>query len=67
MRAWADNVIVVGENTRGALTFGNISAHRLPHSGLEVWLPINFGLFPDLVFREEIGLSPTTGFPRPTR
>ena len=28
-----------------------------PTSG-EVWLPINFGLFPDLVFREEEGLAP---------
>ncbi len=54
----AENVVVVGENTRGALTFGNVSAHQLPHSGMMVWLPINFGLFPDLKFREEVGLSP---------
>lgn len=54
----AENVVVVGENTQGALTFGNVSAHQLPHSGLTVHLPINFGLFPDLVFREEVGLSP---------
>ncbi len=54
----AENVVVVGENTMGALTFGNISLHQLPNSGLEVWMPINFGLFPDLVFREEKGLAP---------
>ena len=30
----------------------------LPHSGLMVRLPVNFGLFPDLVFREERGLEP---------
>jgi len=53
-----ENVVTVGENTRGALTFGNVSLHRLPNSGLEVWMPINFGLFPDLKFREEVGLEP---------
>jgi len=61
----ADHVVVVGENTRGALTFGNVSAHQLPHSGLMVWLPINFGLFPDLVFREETGLAPDFWVPAP--
>jgi len=54
----AENVVVVGENTMGALTFGNISLHRLPNSGIDVWLPINFGLFPDGVMREEKGLEP---------
>lgn len=53
-----ENVVVVGENTRGALTFGNVSLHRLPNSGLSVWMPVNFGLFPDLKFREESGLEP---------
>lgn len=53
-----ENVVIVGENTRGAITFGNISLHRLPHSGLDVWLPVNFGLFPDGVFREEEGVTP---------
>ena len=54
----AENVVVVGENTRGALTFGNVSLHQLPRSGLEVWLPINLNLFPDGVLREERGLEP---------
>ena len=54
----AENVVVVGENTRGALTFGNVSLHQLPRSGLEVWLPINLNLSPDGVFREERGLEP---------
>ena len=53
-----ENVVVVGENTRGALTFGNVSLHQLPNSGLDVWLPINLNLFPDLEFREESGLEP---------
>lgn len=54
----AENVIVVGENTHGALTFGNVSLHQLPCSGLKVWMPINLNVFPDLSFREEQGLFP---------
>lgn len=58
-----ENVMVVGENSRGCLTFGNISMHKLPHSGLTVWLPINFGIFPDQVFREGAGLAPDLWVP----
>jgi C-terminal processing protease CtpA/Prc len=58
-----ENVLVVGENSRGCLTFGNISMHKLPHSGLTVWLPINFGIFPDQVFREGAGLTPDLWVP----
>jgi hypothetical protein len=54
----AGNVFVVGENTHGALTFGNVSLHQLPRSGLKVWLPINLNLFADGSFREELGLEP---------
>lgn len=53
-----ENVLVVGENTMGCLTFGNISAHKLPHSNLMIWMPINFGLFPDQEIREGLGLAP---------
>ena len=59
----AENVILVGENTMGALTFGNVSTHQLPNSGLAVSLPINFGLFQDLQFREEEGLAPDLWVP----
>jgi hypothetical protein len=58
-----ENVIVVGENSMGALTFGNISAHQLPHSRLMIWMPINFGLFLDQEFREEVGLVPDLWVP----
>jgi len=58
-----ENVMVVGENTQGCLTFGNNSAHRLPNSGLMIWMPINFGLFPDQIFREEVGLPPDLWVP----
>jgi hypothetical protein len=58
-----ENVMVVGENTKGCLTFGNGSAYKLPHSGMMVWMPINFGLFPDQVFREEVGLTPDLWIP----
>lgn len=60
-----ENVVVVGENTMGCLTFGNISAHMLPHSNLMVWMPINFGLFPDQEVREGVGLAPDLWVPAP--
>ena len=59
----AENVLVVGENTMGCLTFGNISLHQLPNSKLEVWMPINFNIFQDQVFREEVGLFPDLWVP----
>lgn len=59
----AENVMVVGENTRGCLTFGNVSAHQLPHSKLMIWIPINFGLYLDQEFREEVGLAPDLWVP----
>ncbi len=59
----AENVVVVGENSMGALTFGNGGAYRLPHSKLMVTLPINFGLFMDAEFREGRGLAPDLWVP----
>jgi hypothetical protein len=59
----AENVVVVGENSMGALTFGNVSLHQLPHSKLKVWLPINFNLFMDMVPREGVGLAPDLWVP----
>jgi hypothetical protein len=59
----AENVVVVGENTMGALTFGNISTHQLPNSKLMVWIPINFNLFPDQELRESVGLVPDLWVP----
>ena len=59
----AENVLVVGENTMGCLTFGNISLHQLPNSMIKVWMPINFCIFQDQGFREEIGLFPDLWVP----
>ncbi|MDH3944624.1 MAG: S41 family peptidase, partial [Anaerolineae bacterium] len=59
----AENVVLVGENSMGCLTFGNAGAHQLPHSKLMVWLPINFGLYLDKEFREEEGLKPDLWVP----
>jgi hypothetical protein len=59
----AENVVVVGENSMGALTFGNISSHQLPNSRLMIWMPINFGLFLDQEFREGVGLAPDLWVP----
>jgi hypothetical protein len=59
----AENVVLVGENSQGCLTFGNPGAHQLPHSRLMVRLPINWGLYPDMGFREEKGLAPDLWVP----
>ena len=59
----AENVVLVGENSMGCLTFGNGGAHQLPHSRLMVGLPINFGLYLDMKFREEKGLAPDLWVP----
>jgi hypothetical protein len=59
----AENVVLVGENSMGALTFGNISTHQLPHSRLTVQLPINFGIYPDMEFREARGIAPDLWVP----
>jgi hypothetical protein len=58
-----ENVVLVGENTGGALTFGNVSLHVLPNSKLEVWIPINYNFFADLEFREGRGLYPDLWVP----
>lgn len=59
----AENVVLVGENTMGCLTFGNASLFQLPHSRLSVQLPINFGAYLDMTFREEIGIQPDLWVP----
>jgi hypothetical protein len=59
----AENVVLVGENTMGCLTFGNPNAYQLPHSKLLVHLPMNFGLYLDMEFREEKGLAPDLWVP----
>lgn len=58
-----ENVVLVGENTWGALTYGQISNHRLPNSKLLVGLPISLNIFVDLEYREERGLTPDLWVP----
>jgi hypothetical protein len=58
-----ENVVVVGENSMGCLTFGNAGLYQLPHSRMRVYMPINFGLYADLEFRESVGLSPDLWVP----
>jgi len=53
-----ENVVLVGENTRGALVFGHVTAHRLPESGLIAFLPVKLNVAMDLQFREERGFDP---------
>ena len=59
----AENVVLVGENSMGCLHFGNVSSHQLPHSRLPVRMPINAGLFPDMAFREGVGIAPDLWVP----
>ncbi|MFQ5820471.1 MAG: S41 family peptidase [Candidatus Heimdallarchaeota archaeon] len=58
-----ENVVFVGENSGGALVFGQVSNHRLPHSTLLVSLPISLNIPLDLKFREEKGLFPDLWVP----
>ena len=60
-----ENVVFVGENTMGALTFGQVSAHRLPHSKLLVYVPIKLNMQLDLEFREAKGFLPDYWVPSP--
>ncbi len=53
-----ENVVLVGENTRGALTFGHMSVHRLPGSGLLSFLPVKLNAPLDLKLREARGYEP---------
>ena len=58
-----ENVVFVGENSGGALVFGQVSNHRLHHSTLLVTLPISLNIPLDLEFREEKGLFPDLWVP----
>jgi hypothetical protein len=58
-----ENVVIVGENTSGALTFGQVSAHQLPHSKLRVVLPIKLNVAVDMEWREERGFLPDLWVP----
>lgn len=58
-----ENVLVVGENSEGALTYGNITLHQLPHSRLKAYVPIKLNVMLDLEWREEQGFIPDLWLP----
>jgi len=58
-----ENVVFVGENTRGALVFGQMTLHQLPHSKLSLYLPISLNIPLNLEFREERGFFPDLWIP----
>ena len=58
-----ENVVIVGENSGGALIYGQMTYHALPNSKLGVFLPISLNVFTDLVYREEIGFYPDLWVP----
>ena len=53
-----ENVVFVGENSAGCLTFGLANFYQLPHSKLLVQLPMSLSIPLDLEFREERGFFP---------
>jgi hypothetical protein len=58
-----ENVVIVGENSGGALTYGQMSHHRLPNSQILVALPTSLNVFVDLEYREEKGFPPDLWVP----
>jgi len=58
-----ENVVLVGENSGGALTYGQMSHHRLPNSQMLVSLPTSLNVFVDLEYREEKGFLPDLWVP----
>jgi len=58
-----ENVVLVGENSGGALTYGQMSHHRLPNSKILVGLPTSLNVFVDLEYREEKGFFPDLWVP----
>jgi hypothetical protein len=58
-----ENVVIVGENSGGAVTYGQMSHHRLPNSQILVALPTSLNVFVDLEYREEKGFLPDIWVP----
>jgi len=58
-----ENVVLVGENSGGAVTYGQMSHHRLPNSKMLVGLPTSLNVFVDLEYREEKGFLPDLWVP----
>jgi len=58
-----ENVILIGENSAGAVIYGQMTYHVLPHSKLHVYLPISLNVFVDLVHRETRGFYPDLWVP----
>ncbi|MBU7023160.1 MAG: hypothetical protein HXS40_03250 [Theionarchaea archaeon] len=58
-----ENVVLVGENTMGALVFGQMTLHKLPNSALSVRLPISLNIPLNLELREERGFFPDVWIP----
>jgi hypothetical protein len=58
-----ENVVFVGENSGGAVTYGQMSHHRLPNSKMLVALPTSLNVFVDLEYREEKGFLPDLWVP----
>jgi hypothetical protein len=58
-----ENVVFIGENSGGALTYGQMARHMLPNSRILVDLPISLNVFVDLEYREERGFYPDVWVP----
>jgi C-terminal processing protease CtpA/Prc len=58
-----ENVIFIGENTRGAIVFGDVGLHQLPNSKLPVDLGSTLNFPANLEIIEEKGFSPDLWVP----
>ncbi len=53
-----ENVIIIGSNTSGASTVGNVGTFFLPHSAIPIQMGVSLFLELDLSMREGIGIEP---------
>jgi len=53
-----ENVIIIGSNTSGVSTVGNVATFFLPHSAIPIQMGVSLFLEPDLSMREGIGIEP---------
>ncbi len=53
-----ENVIIIGSNTSGVSTVGNVGTFFLPHSAIPIQMGVSLFLDSDLAMREGIGIEP---------
>ncbi|UCZ53455.1 hypothetical protein LGQ02_01245 [Bacillus shivajii] len=54
----ANNTTVIGMNTRGSMISGDALMWQLPHTRIQMSVPVTFNYSPDLLEKEAIGIQP---------